>query len=343
MTRARDVADTQDNVGGAVAPFVAGKNKIINGDFGIWQRGTSFPGNSYTADRFRCNGNGTGVTQTISRQSFTLGTAPVAGYESAYFYRYAQTAAGSGSTFQNILIQPIEDVRTFAGQTITISFWAKADSAKTLTVVYGQEFANSGVGDQYPTLGTVSVTTSWARYSVTGTIDSIAGKTIGSGGNANFQVIIQAPFNVVQTIDLWGIQAEAGRVATPFTTASGSIGGELALCQRYYQRFGGDVLYSIIGFGNARSTQITDASVPFNVAMRIAPTSVDFSTLATIPNYGTGTVTSISALSINSGGNSRFSGQVVATSSGTPFTQNNPYYLSTNNSTSGFLAFNAEL
>jgi hypothetical protein len=37
MTRSRDVADTQDNLGGAVAPYVAGKNKIINGDFFVNQ------------------------------------------------------------------------------------------------------------------------------------------------------------------------------------------------------------------------------------------------------------------------------------------------------------------
>lgn len=36
-------------------------NLLINGDFKVWQRGTSFtnPANAYTADRFRCNGAGT--------------------------------------------------------------------------------------------------------------------------------------------------------------------------------------------------------------------------------------------------------------------------------------------
>ena len=58
----------------------AGKNKIINGDFGIWQRGTSFsnPANgAYTADRWTIGHNGTGATRTVSQQSFTAGTAQI--------------------------------------------------------------------------------------------------------------------------------------------------------------------------------------------------------------------------------------------------------------------------
>ena len=38
MTRAYNTATTQQNSGGAVSPFIAGKNKIINGDFRINQR-----------------------------------------------------------------------------------------------------------------------------------------------------------------------------------------------------------------------------------------------------------------------------------------------------------------
>jgi hypothetical protein len=108
--------------------FVAGKNKIINGDFSVNQRNftstTSLSG-TYTFDRWKTEGNGSSVT--YSAQTFTPGTAPVAGYEGINFLRIV-TASQSSSTNYALIDQPIEDVRTFAGQTITLSFWAKAAS-----------------------------------------------------------------------------------------------------------------------------------------------------------------------------------------------------------------------
>jgi len=214
----------------------AGKNKIINGDFGIWQRGTSFsnPSNgTYCADRFKTIHDGTGATRTVSQQSFTAGTAPVAGYESQFFMRYAVTVAGSGNTYQG-MNQLVEDVRTFAGQPITISFWAKADANRTVNVDLAQNFGSGGSGDVYVSLSAASVaaTTSWQRFTLTGTVPSIAGKTIGAGSNLRFGYY--APAATACTIDIWGVQIEYGSKATPFETASGSIQGELALCQRYY-------------------------------------------------------------------------------------------------------------
>ena len=113
MSRARDLSNDQANVGGSVAPFVAGKNRIINGDFGVWQRGTSYvvPTGSPTygtADRFCYYHNGsTSGTNTVSQQTFTPGSAPVTGYESAYFLRFNQSVAGSGGTY-NVFLQPVE-------------------------------------------------------------------------------------------------------------------------------------------------------------------------------------------------------------------------------------------
>ena len=102
MTRAYDTAATQRNSGGAVNPFVAGKNKIINGDFRIAQRGTSFSiaaQSTYTLDRFITTySTALPTAWTVSQQTFTPGTAPVADYEGANYLRSAVTNIGT-STF----------------------------------------------------------------------------------------------------------------------------------------------------------------------------------------------------------------------------------------------------
>jgi len=218
---------------------VAGRNKIINGDFGIWQRGTTFNNignNVYNADRWITSNGNSSATINITRQSFTPGSAPVVGYESAYYLQFAQTVAGSGSTY-NQLQNRIEDVRTFANQTVTFSFWALAGSGTiNLNPIVGQCFGSGGSGNVELTLTPTSISvgsSGWVRYTATGTLPSIAGKTIGTG--SYIYAYFGLPTNAVFTFNVWGVQLEAGSTATQFTTASGSIGGELALCQRYFQ------------------------------------------------------------------------------------------------------------
>jgi hypothetical protein len=213
----------------------AGKNKIINGDFGIWQRGTSLTytssGLNYLADRFFSWTIGT-LNITISQQTFAPGTAPVAGYEGQFFFRNA-VASLSGQSIQAVG-QRIEDVRTFAGQTATFSFWAKADSNRTYTTRFIQNFGSGGSGEVQTSGASHSVTTSWQRFTVTVSIPSISGKTIGT--NSYFQPLLDGPANTANTLDTWGWQLEAGSVATAFQTATGTLQGELAACQRYYQK-----------------------------------------------------------------------------------------------------------
>jgi hypothetical protein len=274
MTRAYNTATTQQNSGGAVPAFVAGKNKIINGDFGVWQRGTTFtsPVNTaYTADRFYEMHDGTG-TVTVTRQAFTPGTAPVAGYEGSYFHRQAVTSAGNTTFFQTG--QRIEDVTTFAGQTVTVSFWAKADTTRTGLVYGDQLFGTGGSSTVQLAVNTYSLTTSWQRFSFVYTIPSISGKTIGTSSSLAFYFRNGGTVSGA-TIDLWGIQVEAGSVATSFQTATGTIQGELAACQRYYYRATPANSYYSFGsaFSNATTTML--GLVPFPVTMRIAPTALE--------------------------------------------------------------------
>jgi hypothetical protein len=243
----------------------AGKNKIINGDFGIWQRGTSFSNPSttaYNADRWLVEHDGSSATRTVSQQTFTPGAAPVAGYESQYFLQYA-VSGGTSNTFQQIE-QRIEDVRTFAGNPVTFSFWAKGDAARTINILVNRNFGSGGsAADQSSVGSTLNITTSWARYSVTATMASVTGKTIGAGSYA--QWIMRFAAATAQTIQIWGVQLEYGSTATPFETASGTIQGEFALCQRYFQVANNQ-------FGQMYSTTSARIIWPVQVQMRVTPT-----------------------------------------------------------------------
>ena len=262
--------------------FAAGKNAIINGDFGIWQRGTSFSNpasGSYIADRFLINYDGTGATRTLSQQTFTPGTAPVAGYEGTFFYRYAHTVAGTAGTYNNILEQYVEDVRVFAGQTVTYSFWAKAGSAISLTMGIAQNFGSGGsavvgVGTQ-----SISLTTSWTRFSYTVSIPSVAGKTIGT--SSKLDAYVQLAPNTVATIDFWGVQLEAGSVATAFQTATGTKQGELAACQRYFQVENAGVTFT----ARSGNTTLADGVAFLPVTMRTTP-SLSVTAALKIDNAG---------------------------------------------------------
>jgi hypothetical protein len=253
--------------------FAAGKNKIINGDFGVWQRGTSFTNNAsgaYNCDRFKQFFDGSGATRIISQQTFTPGTAPAAPYESQYFLRFNQSVAGTLGTF-NTLTQPIEDVRTFAGNTVTLSYYAKAAATLSLTIEADQGFGSGG-----STTVTTSVvagqtiTTSWVRYSHTFTLPSVSGKTIGTGSFVNLS--FKLPLNTTFTFDTWGWQLEQGSTATAFQTATGTIQGELAACQRYYYQ-NATAIQDIMN-GAATSNVQGRYSFCFPTQMRIAPTSL---------------------------------------------------------------------
>ena len=244
----------------------AGKNKIINGDFNIWQRGTSFSGTNqlvYTADRWLLNDFG-GQVSNVAQSTFTPGAAPVAGYENQYFATWSRAGAGSATSY---FTQKIEDVRTFAGQTVTFSFWAKAAATESLDFYIDQNFGSGGSATVGSSSTIFTLTTSWVRYTATVALASISGKTVGTSSflAPTFQMqTSQGAF----TIDIWGVQLEYGSKATPFETATGTIQGELAACQRYYWRTQG-TFETIV----SSSTSVV-AYVPVPVTMRTTPTAV---------------------------------------------------------------------
>jgi hypothetical protein len=332
--------------------FAAGKNKIINGDFFVNQRAfTSSTSDSiFPFDRWKIRTSG--GTGTTSVETFTPGTAPVAGYEGRTFIRGVITGQSAAGDYYQVR-QFIEDVTNFAGQTITLSFWAKAvTGTPSIAANFFQNFGTGGspsAGVQATTAQKKTITTSWARYSYTFAIASISGKTLGTTANTSsleLRLYLSAGTNFdseddtlgVQnnTFDIWGVQVESGSTATAFQTATGTIQGELAACQRYYWRGSGASSFATYGLGYATSTTSAVISIPLLQTMRIQPSSVDYASLFLSDGAGS---PAISAITIGS----YSTNTVRLTVTTTAATQFRPYSLMNAGTTAGFIAFIAEL
>jgi hypothetical protein len=334
-----------------IVPASSG-NAIINGAFEINQRNlTSSTAGGYGFDRW--NTARIGGTTTVSSETFTPGSAPIAGIE-ARNYQRTVTSGQSAVGDLALLIQNIESVRTLAGQTATVSFYARSGSG---TPKIGLEFYQYfGTGGSPSAIVSTSLTaqtisTNWTRYSVTAVVPSIAGKTIGTNNDdalaLNFWFSAGSDWNSrsgslgIQnnTFDIWGVQLESGSTATPFRRNANSIQGELAACQRYYFRSTGTTNFAPhTGFGIANNSTNAAIRAQLPVVMRTTPTSVDFSTLRLTDAFsGTFTVNSIT---IGEGGPAML-GLTAVVSSG--LTTGRAYSIENNNNAAGFIGFSAEL
>jgi hypothetical protein len=197
------------------------KNLIINGGFDVWQRGASFSGlspYSYFADRWQC-----GISTTCSRSTDT----PT---DEGFNYS-AKLEAGSGG---NILRMMLEDsYRLLGSNSFTFSFWIKGSVAST---------GGMDVGDQQ--VKSFSITTSWTK--ITQNFTEIS--TTAHGGSSNDYFDITS--SVAGDFYITGVQLELGSVATDFEHRS--YGEELALCQRYYEKFTFNSTW--VGLGQAISS-----------------------------------------------------------------------------------------
>ena len=314
------------------------QNYLINGAMDFWQRGTSFSSAGYTADRWATVA-ASGQTVASSQQAFTAGTAPVAGYEGQYFLRTTWSGTPSGTFW---LTQRVEDVRTLAGQTVTLSFWAKATSATSaFTSVIETNFGSGGSAGTSLVGPTLNITTSWARYSTTFTLGSISGKTIGTNSYLDVRPLNAGSSVAGNAIDIWGVQLEAGSYATPFRRNAPSIQAELAACQRYYVRYTSADAYGLFATASVVSGTYAHANFSLHVPMRAAPSTVEVPSTITnlkLTNIAT-TNWTISAIQLGYAQPSFCS--LLVTSSG--MTTGQAIYLSNNNTTAGYIGFSAEL
>ena len=218
------VADSSTSTGLRYqASMAAGKNTIINGGMDIWQRGTASQtpsnGAQMNVDRFYFTG-GAGVVLT---QDTDVPTSP-------YFQYSLKTVDAANYGFS--MGQKIEAANSvlYAGQTVTVSFWAKTTSG-TATMIVNAYYPSAK--DNFASLTLIASnsmttpTSTWTRFSTQFTLPSNVQNglmiLIGRGATTN-------------TSFYTGVQLELGSVATSFQRAGATIQGELAAAQRYYEK-----------------------------------------------------------------------------------------------------------
>lgn len=270
LTAAEQGQARENSGAGVLAGF---RNKIINGNFDVWQRGASQTGNGYGSDDRWYNSH-VGSTKTHSRVAFPIGQTDVPGNHE-YFSRTIVNSV-PGASNQVIKLQRIEGVRTLAGELATITFWARSDAARNIAVEIAQGFGTGGAPSPLVSLpcGLVDLSTSWKRTSILVDVPSIAGKSLGTNGDDSLQLVFWfdagSSFNARTsnlgqqsgTFDLARVSIVAGDAtaeADPFEPRH--VSQEEMLCLRYYFR-------SDLAWPSAPSQGLT---VPFPVPMRASP------------------------------------------------------------------------
>lgn len=237
-----------------------GKNKIINGNFDFWQRGTSqYNITGYnSADRWILESTGA----NIEAHKFDI-TSEGEIYHGLAFSDNSSTPAKVSET------QRIESVRTLAGKQGMLSFYARAGSVSiTLKVSLIQNFGSGGSATINDIgLTTIELSTIVTKHEIAISIPSIAGKTVGADSylGVKFEVQIGAGGN--RSCLLSRVQLEEGTIATPFEQRL--LAEEARLCYRYYWR--GLPALSLYTNFHTSSAKVS-WRVKFPVTMRALPT-----------------------------------------------------------------------
>lgn len=256
------------------------KNRIINGDMSVWQRGTSISSGlstlTYIADRWTAYATGAAVTMVRS-----------AG-DGEFQYCLANTGA-AGNTAVNIA-QKIESVNAYCAIGTVMTVRCRVYSSTTFTPTYSIDTANSV--DNFSSTTNLVISAFSAVPAATWTTVSFTFTTNAACQNG-FQVTIglgACSSGVIRQIT--GVQLELGSQATEFEHRP--YGTELALCQRYYQT--GNSVWR----GYATSGIAYGVYTRFGINMRTSPTvTVSNNTATSFPSTASSSSANASGIELN--------------------------------------------
>lgn len=272
------------------------RNYVHNPRFNVAQRGPGpFVGAVAGIDRWPAaiSDASQAVTTSIAPLSPTLvsqiGDETATGALAATFTGHAI----AGGYVQ--IIQPIESIKQLSNKTITVSFYAAAQSGSMVLGLNLRQIFGTGGSPSAPVdvAGqSVTLTGTFTRYSRTFLVPSAVAKVLGTNSDAHTQLafwLSGAPENVspsggvpvqADTFYLWGVQIETGTTASPLENREYST--ELQFCQRTFQTA------QIYGYGyTAAAGAPGGVGTALGVQMRATPTALIVPGSVAASNLGT--------------------------------------------------------
>ena len=294
-----------DKNGEALSPnYSMSRQAIINGNFDVWQRGTSLAVNGIViiADRWKMYTNSSGMANTFSQAD----ASDLSG--SQYAAKWQRTAGQTGTT--NFLLGTsleTKDSIKFRGKKVTLSFYAKAGANYSAASGYLVSTIYTGTGTDGEVIAGFTgsavaktqnnvLTTSWQKFTLTTT--NVIAASVNQIG-IRFDDTPVGTAGADDSFYITQVQLCAGDVALPFQPKSYTQ--ELIDCQRYtVDMLGGSALANIIvATGECNSTTRVYSSIQFPVTMRVAPTLVAGTASNFSVGYWTGGNIALTAMSLN--------------------------------------------
>ena len=370
MTKAAELAKmgevlTNSQIGGR-------RNIVINGAMQVAQRGTSSTSTGFqTCDRIQF------LTNNTDNFAFTVSQSSTAPDGFSTSQKLDCTTAESSLDADELarFLYKVEgqDIQHFnygssASEEVTVSFYVRSN----VTGVYTVEFrlnadGTSTITKQY----TISSANTWERKILklpTNTATSVdndntngielsfcvaAGSnfTTGSLGTSWATTATSSRYagqaaNIMSSTDnewyITGIQMEVGSQATPFEHRS--FGEELALCQRYYERYEtSGANYARFGLFQCTSTTTAFGAIDYKVSKRSASVTLDTELTRLALSDSDNSMLPVTAIAIDSNCNSFENTSMTITASGGGLVAGECTQLLSENVSNGYIAIDAEL
>lgn len=282
---------TGDVINAAVA---ISRNCIDNGDFTVWQRGTTltsagtFPNSddAYIADRWYLLSDGNDIVDVDKTQDSPGGL----GYCLRLDVETVNKKFGVAQIVESIHCEGL------VGQTVTLSFWAKVSSTTKLDTIKAAVVSWTGTADVVtsdiisawgaegtnPTLianatyentpANLGVTTAWAEYSITCVVDTSGAKNVAAMIWSDVTDTTLGDFLYITDVQLSKSASALPFERLPITTQE-------ARCMRYFELLQGSGINILGTIGN-----LSYVFWQYKVRKRVNPTFTNVSGIATIDN-----------------------------------------------------------